>query len=60
MLGIHEAFYDGELIAGQKPHSITQDPVAVQGEDTAEAEEMYDMMAEAFKQPILEFNDIAR
>ncbi len=62
MLGIHEAFYDCDATTGilPEPNSITEDTVDVTGADPDELADLYKQMAEAFLQPILEFNEIGK
>lgn len=52
--GIHEAYYDknGKVVA------ITEDPVEPHGETVAEMRRSWCMLAEAFGQPILDFDCI--
>lgn len=51
---IHEAFYDKNGYVG----SITQDPVEPFGENIEDLRHSWVMMAEAFGQPILDYDDI--
>lgn len=51
---IHEAFYDDDGYVG----SITQDPVEPFGENIEELRHSWVMMAEAFGQPILNYDHI--
>lgn len=65
MLGIYEAFYNGTkigavgaVVVGSRPHSITENPIDITGSNPDELADMYKMMAEAFEQPILEYDEI--
>ena len=51
---IHEAYYDKEGHVG----AITNDPVGPLGENIEELRHSWVMMAEAFGQPILDYDDI--
>ena len=51
--GIYEVYYEGDKI-----HSCTKDPEDVTGESLKDLEEYYKMMKGAFKQPILNYEDI--
>jgi hypothetical protein len=52
--GIHEAYYDTNDHVG----AITKDPVEVLGENIEELRHAWVMMAEAFGQPILDYDTI--
>ena len=52
--GIHEAFYDDN----NKLSLVTVEPEAVQAEDETELKEVYDMMAEAFRAPVVNYEDV--
>ncbi len=53
-VGVHEVFYDP---IGH-PMSYSSNAISVIGETEAECLEIYDMMAEAFKKPVLDAADI--
>ena len=48
--GIYEVFYD----KGGEPDGYTEKPMDVTGDSLEDLKEYYEMMAGAFKQPILE------
>ena len=52
--GIHEAFYDENGYVG----SITQNPVEPFGENMEDLRHSWVMMAEAFGQPVLDYDNI--
>ncbi len=51
---VHEAYYDDNGFVG----AITKDPTEPFGEMVSECKESYEMMAEAFKAPILDYDQI--
>ncbi len=48
---VHEVFYDKENM----PDSVTMDPISVGGDTLEEVKITYLQMAEAFEQPVLEW-----
>lgn len=50
---LSEAYYD-DGADKDKPHSYTKGDLAIMGETVEEAKEVYDMMAEAFKAPVID------
>jgi hypothetical protein len=52
---IHEVYYD----ENGRPHSVTNDPVPAFGETVDELRTSYDMMREAFEQPVLDYASFA-
>lgn len=51
VFGVHEAYDDGDI---EKPHSISHDPVRVDGESVAELRDTLARMATAFEHPVLD------
>lgn len=54
-LGIHEVYYNGDE---KKICACTREPVAACGDDVPDLKGAYKMMAEAFKAPVLKYEDI--
>ena len=50
---IHEVFYGDE----DKPTSVTENGADIGGDSIGEAKEVLDSMQEAFKQPVLDYED---
>jgi hypothetical protein len=48
--GIFEVYYGEDRV----PHSCTTEPIALVGETLEELKKDYEMVSEAFKQPVLE------
>lgn len=52
--GIHETYYNDK----GKPYLVTAFPVEPYGDNLQELQECYQMMAEAFRKPALDFDKI--
>jgi len=53
VFGVHEAYDDGDI---ENPHSISHDPVRVDGESVEEMRSSLARMAQAFERPVLDYN----
>jgi len=51
--GIHEVYYDEE----GKPNLVTQEPIDVSGESVEDLLDIYETMKEAFRKPVLLYED---
>ena len=51
---VHEVYYDHRGL----PNAVTTDPVDVRGYSLDDAKGCYEMMAEAFEKPVLDFDKI--
>ena len=52
--GIHEVFYNEK----KEPYMVTMEPIAAYGESVEDLLEHYEMMKEAFRAPVLDYDSI--